>query len=188
MNSDYLAKPPQYPELSTLVAGISVKAWESGISALVVPYLTEVWLGHYDLAASGGEVVEVNVERFYYLFDLGPNRLIAAWGISGGRFAGERDKYRMEKYPQELGSSFQKGHAISHRLGGGTDINLTAQLGTVNMGPFQVLERRAVKSPGSLYFTYWMYGTNAESIVARRVQQGLLSSGAQPDIRMFDNY
>jgi molybdopterin-binding protein len=32
---------------------------------------------------------------------------------------------------------YDAGHAISHRLGGGADINLTAQLASVNRRPFQ---------------------------------------------------
>jgi hypothetical protein len=68
-------------------------------------------------------------------------------------------------------------------MGGGLDINLVAQLATINIGPFRSLERRAVDSPGSLYFTYWAYRPEYQSgAVAAGVDQGLLSPGELPDI------
>ena len=52
---------------------------------------------------------------------------------------------------------YHRGHAIPHTLGGPTDINLVPQLGRINVGQFRTLEKRAVATPGSLYFTYWSY-------------------------------
>ncbi len=62
-------------------------------------------------------------------------------------------------------------------MGGGTDINLVAQKGAINVGPFREIEKRAVANPGSLYFTYWTYpaGNSQRPI---RVQQGLILSGS----------
>jgi hypothetical protein len=153
----------------------------------IIPYLLETWLNHYDLAGSGGEVAHVHVNELSYFFDIGPDRLIAAWGISEGRFAGDRDKSRMQGYPVTNRPVYHAGHAIPHRFGGGTDINLTAQLGKVNIGPFREIETRAVRTPGSLYFTYWMYGRDSTAQLAQRVQQGLLIPGSHPEIRIFKN-
>ena len=187
LNSDYVAKKPKYAKLSGTMVGVSAIDWESRLTDQIIPYCIEEWLTHYDLAASGGQVVEVSLPKFSYLFDLGPDRLVAAWGVSQGRFAGDRDKNRMREHPNSSGAIYHRGHAIPHRLGGGTDINLAAQLGSINIGPFRVLEKRAIETAGSLYFTYWMYGADRQSQVASRIQQGLLSYGAQPDIRIFDN-
>ena len=84
------------------------------------------------------------------------------------------------------GKTYHRGHAIPHSLGGGTDINLLAQKGSINVGPFRVLENKAVNTPGSLYFTYWEYkGTNAQT--PSGVQQGLLCPGQRADIKWHAN-
>jgi len=186
MNSTYVVSTPTYPALSRMT-GTRTPDEAALFASQAISYLIETWLNHYDLAGSTGHVVDVTLNKLSYLFDLGPDRLIAAWGISAGRFAGDRDKSRMQGFPVLNRPLYHAGHAIPHRLGGGTDINLTAQLGLVNIGPFKVLESRAVKTPGSLYFTYWMYGADLTSQRAQRVQQGLLIPGASPEIREFQN-
>ena len=93
----------------------------------------------------------------------------------------------MRGAPRTGGDPSHRGHAIARSLGGGTDLNLVPQLGRVNVGEFRTLERRAVASPGALYFTRWLYGDGM--VVAHRstervptqipdaVQQGLLVPG-----------
>ncbi len=186
MNSTYAVSTPAYPELTRML-GTGPSDWRSRLTERIIPYLAQAWLRHYDLAASRGEVVEVHVDKHWYLFDIGPDRLIAAWGISEGRFSGDRDKRRMQQFPLPARPLYHAGHAIPHRLGGGTDINLTAQLGSLNTGPFRELENRAVKTDGSLYFTYWMYGLDNQAQRASRIQQGLLVCGHPPEIRIFNN-
>jgi hypothetical protein len=78
---------------------------------------------------------------FAYLFDIGKEPLIAAWGISRGRFGGDRDAPRMKQFPLSAGAKYHRGHAIPHRLGGPLDINLVPQLGAINIGPFRALEK-----------------------------------------------
>lgn len=190
MNTSYVSTVPTYPELAglprTAPSGIT---WDSYLEKSVIPYLTGVWLRHYRMALSSGEVVEVPLGQYSYLFDIGPDRLIAAWGVSRGRFAGDRPDSRIKGHPVANRHIYDAGHAISHRLGGGTDINLAAQLASVNRKAFQELERAAVKSPGALYFTYWMYYRSAEKKVqlASRIQQGLIAQNTAPQIRDFKN-
>jgi hypothetical protein len=186
MNAAYLVSVPTYPKLLTML-GRSAANWGSSLNGKVIPYLVERWLSHYDLASSGGEIVEVPAGKDSYLFDIGPDRLIAAWAISQGRFAGERDHSRMKGFPVACRGVYHAGHAIPHRLGGGTDINLVAQLGKVNTGSFRTLENKAVKTPGALYFTYWIYGSGPGSQRPARVQQGLLICGHRPEITVFTN-
>ena len=186
MNTAYLHSTPTYPELSTML-GRQAANWQLSLTGKVIPYLVDRWLGHYSLASTDGEIVEVPIGKDSYLFDIGPDRLVAAWAISEGRFAGERDHSRMQGFPVASRGTYHAGHTISHRLGGGTDINLVAQLGKVNIGPFRKLEARAVKAPGSLYFTYWMYAQDPRTQKPTRVQQGLLISGHPPEIAVFQN-
>jgi hypothetical protein len=149
----------------------------------VIPALINIWL-----ARSGGlsdDVVETTSANFSYLFDIGNERLIAAWGISQGRIGDERDSARMRQHPLSAGRPYHRGHAIPHRLGGSLDINLVPQLGRINIGPFRELERRAVATPGVLYFTFWKYGGPSQTPVG--VDQGLLVPGQTPEIATFGN-
>ncbi len=189
MTSNYAAAVPDYSELTGLLAATPRGTpWEALLNQAVIPYLVRVWLDHYRMAAEAGDIVEVPLGQYSYLFDIGPDRLIAAWGISRGRFSGARPNSRIQRFPVANRHIYDAGHAISHRLGGGTDINLTAQLASVNRRPFQELEQKAIKTPGCLYFTYWMYNRTGEKIqLASRIQQGLMAPGSQPDIRVFEN-
>jgi len=188
MNTSYISTIPTYPALTNLLRTAAGLSWESRLEKTVIPYLISVWLRHYRMSLSGGNVVEVPLGQYSYLFDIGPDRLIAAWGISAGRFAGDRPSCRIAGHPVANRNIYDAGHAISHRLGGGTDINLAAQLASVNRKAFQQLERSAVKNPGSLYFTYWMYCRTGRQIqLASRIQQGLVSQNTDPQIRDFKN-
>jgi hypothetical protein len=177
---------PDYPKLAALAGKVNAPASDRAFRRQVIPYLIDVWLEDYCRSAGEVDIVETEVAGFSYLFDIARGRLIAAWGISRGRHAGERDASRMAGHPLSEGPSYHRGHAIPHRLGGPTDINLVAQKGFVNIGPFRALENQAVATPGALYFTYWIYG-NAEDQKPNSVEQGLLCPGRPPDIRVHPN-
>ncbi|MBS3649127.1 hypothetical protein KEU06_10960 [Pseudaminobacter sp. 19-2017] len=151
-----------------------------------VPWLIAAWLDNYDLLSPDNEIVETTTGGFSYLFDVQNGRLLAAWGFSLGRHAGARDKARMAGHPRSGGELYHRGHAIPHTLGGPIDINLVPQLGSVNVGPFRELEKKAVATPGALYFTYWRYG-NAPSQMPIGVDQGLLVPGKMPEIKRHGN-
>lgn len=152
----------------------------------VVPTLIDIWIAHYQVSAGGSDIVETRLDNFSYLFDVANSRLIAAWGISQGKHTDPRDKNRMKGHPLSDGENFHRGHAIPHSLGGTTDINLVPQLGSVNIGPFRALEKQAVATPGSLYFTYWIYERPTDQ-KPRSVEQGLLIPGRNADIRKHSN-
>jgi hypothetical protein len=132
-----------YPGLSGTVPRAGSANWKKAAD-----YLVGVWLGDYD---GGGKanIVETRSGNFSYLFDIEPGRLIAAWGVSQGKHSGARDKSRMAGHPLGAGPLYHRGHAIPHTLGGGTDINLVPQRGSVNVGPFRALEKLAVATPGA---------------------------------------
>jgi hypothetical protein len=160
----------------------------------VVPYLIDVWLDDYArFSRHKAEIVETRTAEFSYLFDIAAERLISAWGVSRGRHAGARDASRMAGHPLSAGPRYHRGHAIPHTLGGPTDINLVPQLGRINIGPFRPLEKKAVATPGSLYFTYWTYlgaapvtGGNPGQ-TPTGVDQGLLIAGQPPQIAHHGN-
>jgi len=157
------------------------RAW-----AEVAERLVQLWLDEYTRLHFPHDVVETTAASFSYLFDIGPQRLIAAWGVSAGRDAAKRDAGRMAGHPLSAGKRYHRGHAIPHTLGGPTDINLVPQLGSVNVGPFRPLEKQAVATPGSFYFTYWKYRDNSTQTPSG-VDQGLLIPDGTSDIRRHGN-
>jgi hypothetical protein len=172
---------PNYPEL----ARIMKEAKPDMIEDAVAPYLIEVWLAQYWMKNETCDVVETSQSGCSYLFDTLHQRLIAAWTTSRGHHSGTRDRNRMRSHPQGFGSRYHRGHAIPHSAGGPTDINLVPQLGSVNVGPFRDLERKAVSHVGSLYFTHWIYADESQKPVS--VEQGLLIPGLPPNIIAHSN-
>ena len=154
-------------------------------ASYLIPELIEEWLRDYDSSFPDNEIVETSTAGFSYLFDIQSGRLLAAWGFSQGKHTGARDKSRMAGHPLSAGSLYHRGHAIPHTLGGPTDINLVPQLGAINIGPFRVLERQAVATPGAFYFTYWQYRGQSQTPVA--VDQGLLIPGQPAQIIQHGN-
>jgi hypothetical protein len=142
----------------------------------VVRRLTEIWLDDYCVRGGTDQIIETKTSGFSYLFDIRNERLIAAWGLSQGRNSEPRPAARMAGHPLSLGPLYHRGHAIPHTLGGPADINLVPQLGRINVGPFRALEREAVRTPGALYFTYWIY-RGIDGQVPIGVDQGLLVPG-----------
>lgn len=182
----------QYPELKRLTAAITPANAAAFNWNAVVGYLCDVWLRDHARARGSGSVVETSTGGFSYLFDYDAQRLISAWGISHGRHAGARDAARMQGHPLNDSAHYDRGHAIPHRLGGPTDINLVPQLAQINRGPFRPLEIKAVKTPDSLYFTYWSYvGTSRvkghPGQTPTACDQGLIAPGAAPNIRHHGN-
>ena len=152
--------------------------------------LLDIWLDDYESKTPEHKIVEVETDNFSYLFDILNERLIAAWGISSGKQHNVRDKARMAKHPLGV-PNYHRGHVIPHQLGGGLDINLVTQRGSLNVGPFRALERKAVATPGALYFTYWTYGPNLRNGRADQrpshVYQGVLEPGQHALVSKFTN-
>ncbi len=176
---------PYLAELNRLMPR-ATETSEAAFRSRVIPFLVDQWLTVYAHDTPDMDVIETTVSRFSYLFDITAERLIAAWGISAGRDAHERDRRRMAGFPLSDGLHYHRGHAIPHRLGGPTDINLVPQRGSVNVGAFRALENRAVSTPGALYFTHWFYQRNDGQRPAG-VHQGLLVPGRAAEVTHHDN-
>jgi hypothetical protein len=165
----------------------SAKAFANALTDEIIPFLVDVWLAD-SVGSRSTDIVETRAAGFSYLFDVQCERLIAAWGVSEGRSDEVRDKSRMQGHPLSAGPLYHRGHAIPHTLGGVTDINLVPQLGRINVGPFRPLEKKAVATPGALYFTYWRYPPlergrgRRPSQTPTGVDQGLLVPGQSPEI------
>lgn len=182
---------PVYPQLASILLGLKAPIRETDALSMIMPYVTHVWLADYARTNVSYDIIETQVDGFRYLFDLSASRLIAAWGLSRGKDHAPRSAIatRMQRHPLTLtvnGRRYHRGHAVPHTMGGRVDINLVPQLGSINSGRFQELERKAVATPGSLYFTYWAF---AGSVTQRpcAVQQGVLEAGHAPHLATFVN-
>jgi hypothetical protein len=168
-----------YAEVNRMLPRLAQADAATAFQEVVTPLLIALWANDYCHRFASCELLETSVGGFSYLFDVSTERLVAAWGISQGKSGVARKEIatRMRGHPLANGGTYHRGHAIPHTLGGSTDINLVPQLGKINSGPFQALERLAVSRPGALYFTYWLYAPG-DSQVPIGVEQGLLSPGA----------
>jgi hypothetical protein len=117
-----------YPRLGELVTRIPAGDPHNMFGGQVVPCLIDAWLDDYARSNDASQIVETTTSGFSYLFDIGAGRLLAAWGISGGRHGAARDKSRMAGHPLSAGTSYHRGHAIAHTLGGPTDIGAKGYL------------------------------------------------------------
>ena len=180
-----------YTKVTSLLSQVDAADAEQGFVHTVIPALATLWIDDYSRRTKNPEIVQTTDSGFFYLFDIPAGRLVAAWGISRGRHAGARGAARMAGHPLSAGSLYHRGHAIPHTLGGPTDINLVPQLARINIGPFRPLEKKAVSTPGSMYFTYWCYPPNQSAPHATQtptgVDQGLLIAGQPPQITRHGN-
>ena len=174
-----------YGRLNRLVTETEPVTRYARLRKAAVLYLVDFWLSDYSKTTQNSKVVEVRVNDFSYLFDVVNERLIAAWGISKGKHDGPRPKSRMQGHPLSDGPLYHRGHAIPHSLGGPLDINLVAQRGSVNIGPFRHLEIKAANTPGALYFSYWKYDKPSEQRPFW-IEQGFIYPG-KTEIAYFHN-
>jgi hypothetical protein len=126
--------------------------------------LVPLWCNDYAASSPASELVEVNDgtsgRSFSYLFDLNLQRNVVAWGIPG-YVTHKRDATRMAGHPVGGDHRYHRGHLMSHGTGGGTDINLVPQRGSLNIGAFRRLERQvrglAQQHQACLYFVRTLY-------------------------------
>ncbi|WP_426425280.1 hypothetical protein [Bradyrhizobium genosp. A] len=182
---------PNYSNLSAILQGLRPPLTEAVVVSQLAPRLVQAWLNDYGRITPEYDAVETKDAGFSYLFDIVTERLIAAWGLSKGKDASPRAiiASRMKGHPLTNtvgGKRYHRGHAIPHTMGGRTDINLVPQLGAINSGVFQELERLAVSTPGSLYFSYWSYPDRRVQRPSG-VEQGCLIAGSTPRIVNFGN-
>ena len=180
-----------YPDLTAILQGLKPPLSDAVVTSRLAPCLLRTWLEGYSRVTHEYNVVETKDAGFSFLFDVAAERLIAVWGLSKGKDASPRAiiAMRMRGHPLTNtvgGKRYHRGHAVPHTLGGRTDINLVPQLGLINSGPFQELERLAVATPGSLYFSYWWY-PDARTRRPSGVEQGCLIAGSAPRIENFRN-
>jgi hypothetical protein len=140
------------------------------------------------------DIVAIDQDRYTYLFDLGSERIVAAYGLSTPNPA-KRDSSRMQGFLGKISDRFKgrsdKGHIMSHRQGGGMDINLFPQRADVNRGRspagkiYRELERYCAANPGSFSFSRLLYSD--ASWVPAEIEYGVLYHSKQFRVERFTN-
>jgi hypothetical protein len=164
-------------------------AQDAGFFAFLHQQLSDLCCDAYArMSGSGGQIVQLTDHSYEFLFDLGAERVVAAFGTTqynpGARDAarmsgflgqvtsqaelrrmalqGQAGRDRLDKakltwrdrFFQTYGHKYDRGHFISHRQGGGLDINLFPQRADINQGltalgaEYRALETACVAKPG----------------------------------------
>jgi hypothetical protein len=173
-----------------------------------VPY---AWAERYArLTPHATNLLWVGAEGFDYLFDE-PASLVAAGTITAAqavqdRLVGAHGLSRSEKGDRETTasrlagaprgpaevmeegrSSYDRGHVMAHSIGGGLDINLVPQLGSVNRrGLWRRMERYCQQNQGSYVFCGLVYfGLSGHPAF---IEYGVLRQDLMLWLNVFRNY
>ncbi len=189
-------------DYATLVAALPVGG--DVFNAALFEPLAEAWCAAYErMPHDGVNIVQLNDGSYEFLFDLVAERVVAAFGTSGYN-PGRRDSSRMagflprtdgmtyrERFFATHGSRYDRGHFMSHRSGGGLDINLFPQRADVNQGhsaagrQYREMERAAVTHRNTFVFSRPIYYDR--SWVPAELEYGLLYARNHLDVRLFPN-
>lgn len=128
--------------------------------------LADRWIADYHAATPGEtDICEIEIGELTYIYDHVHERVIGAHGTSVETDA-PRDAARMAGHPsynREGVAPTDRGHIISHKAGGGTDINLLAQDHRLNIsGEWRSLERYAANNPGTFMAVQMHYGDDSQ--------------------------
>ena len=156
--------------------------------------LVPLWCDDYAATNPAAELVEVPLVQtggptFSYLFDLALQRNVVAWGTPV-YVTHKRDASRMAGHPLGGDSRYHRGHLMSHATGGGTDINLVPQLGSLNIGQFRKLERfvrdLAQQHQSCLYFVRTLYGDDSQ--MPRQLEQCVIQPSKSVSYDLHNNF
>ena len=166
----------------SLLAGLPKTNWLVALGEELV----ELWGEDYEAANPLAELLETTVDHVTYLFDADAERVVGMYGMP--KAAGhKRDASRMKGHPLQQGAGLHRGHLMAHSLGGGTDINLVPQMGSLNVGAFRELERLADGTTNSLYFVRPVYAPGNDGDQPDQLEQGLVLGGKSLQYRLHGN-
>lgn len=180
--------------------------------------LTDAWCDAYRRMPNDGvELVEFADRGFRFVFDLVAERVVVAFGVSaptqerrdaarmagflagstgrrsdpGQGSAGLADLGFRDRFFELRGDSYDRGHFISHKQGGGLDVNLFPQRSDINQGrstlgrEYRAMERRCAARSGVFCFSRPVYSD--ESWVPSELDYGLSEEVDHLEVRTFPN-
>ena len=184
--------PISYNRLAARYLSSNPAMQEAGFFGFLYQQLPGLCCDAYaPMPGSGDQIVQLGDHGYDFLFDLGAERVVAAFGTSrynpgardSGRMAGflgqvtgsaelqrlapqagspqalrdRLDKAKLtwrDRFFQTYGHKYDRGHFMSHRQGGGLDINLFPQRADINQGrtplgvEYRAMETACVAKPG----------------------------------------
>ncbi len=167
--------------------------------------LKKYWIADYKKNAdSYGEIVSFNFNKYTYLFDLKKankdqcyteDRVIGVFGYTSLN-NGVKDTRRMRQLvgafkKSERYKSYDKGHFISHKMGGGLDVNLYPQLTEFNRGwssegkLYRAMERYCEANEGIFVFSRPIY--DDASWIPKEIDYGFITKNGGLTINRFCN-
>ncbi|HLA33407.1 MAG TPA: hypothetical protein VJ001_00920 [Rhodocyclaceae bacterium] len=167
--------------------------------------LCDKWINDYlDSASHSPCICEIPIKKTTFIFDQTSasteentveDRLVAAYGFSV-KHKKKRDASRIRGFiggridiPNK--GKFDKGHALSHAMGGGLDINLFPQKPALNRGhskegrTYRRMEKYAADHPGTFVFSRLFYTDN--SWVPSALEYGVLMPDGTLWVEWFEN-
>lgn len=220
----------------TLVADFQKKSRRADTTAtskrafddFLLAKLPDLWCDAYArMPGKRLDIVQVT-DEYEFLFDLGCDRVVAAFGLTRYNPA-PRDAERMSEFlggttsktklsqleksaPSKAeakrrrhlaglsfrerfflthGDRYDRGHFMSHRQGGGTDINLFPQLANVNQGKsvegkvYRAMEKACVAHQGIFCFSRPIY--TDDTWVPSELEYGVFHAPDNLEFRTFPN-
>ncbi|HEY4249705.1 MAG TPA: hypothetical protein VGM87_00810 [Roseomonas sp.] len=180
-----------YPAIMSDLRGQPLAAVKDRLAAL----LPDLWCEAYTTMSRGSVgIVEVPLDSYIYLFDMTRERVVVAYGTSAPN-PEKRDSSRMAGWLGKISDRFRgrgdKGHGMSHRQGGGLDINLFPQRADVNRGRseqgkhYRALERYCATHAETFCFSRLLYDN--QDWVPNAVEYGVLKGARQFQVERFTN-
>jgi hypothetical protein len=157
--------------------------------------LPDLWCDSYcEMSGSSRDICSIPQETFIYLFDVVNERVVVAYGVSETNTEA-RDASRMAGWLGKISDRFKgradKGHIMSHKQGGGMDINLFPQRTDVNRGRsmqgrvYRELERYCASNPDTFCFSRLIYPD--QSWIPDEIEYGVLYSSTRFRVERFTN-
>jgi hypothetical protein len=153
--------------------------YRSVVSA-ILPRISSQWVDEYNHSTARAEIMEFDDDGFTFFFDTSEDnstsfvagmtkeaRMVAAFGVTRSNTA-KRNRSRMQGFIGGFESipgyhGYDKGHFISHKIGGMLDQNLFPQKTEVNRGwseegkRYRSIERFCERNPGIFMFSRPIY-------------------------------
>jgi hypothetical protein len=170
--------------------------------------LTFYWIENYRTQTPDAEIVRFKDDTFSFLFDLTEDnntpfvlrktkeaRIVAAFGMTKNNTA-QRNKSRMQGFIGGFRgiqgyTGYDKGHFISHKIGGMLDQNLFPQKSEVNQGRsedgkrYRNIERFCERNEGIFMFSHPVY--QDASWIPAEIEIGFLSKDLHLTIERVGN-
>jgi hypothetical protein len=179
---------------AALMSALADKS-EAEVKAALAEALPDLWCESYAEMSSGPvAIVEITLDSYRFLFDQTRERVVVAYGLSAPN-PEARDSSRMQGWLGKISDRFHgrgdKGHIMSHRQGGGLDINLFPQRADVNRGRsaegkvYRALERYCATHPDTFCFSRLLYPD--QGWVPDEIEYGVLKGARQFHVERFTN-